>query len=354
MQQVKVTPEATEAIKHFKMPSDYGFGRVLSPIMIRCDYSDGKWGDVELLPYQNISLAPTAKVLHYGQEIFEGMKGYFIGGNGPFLFRPEENAKRFNVSATRMAMPEVPTDIYVETAKAITNYSKEFIPRRSGESLYIRHFMYATEESLGIKPSEKFTFLVVASPSGAYFKEGSLTVLIEREDIRAAPGGIGFAKTGGNYAASLNSAIKVKKKGLMQTLWLDAIERKYVEELSGMNFFAVYDQTLVTPPTSDTILDGITRKSIIEMAKYLGLKVSVEPIEVNQLMKDIEDKKCQECFSCGTAAIITPIQSFHEENGNSYLLKESFGPIAKKLKETLLSIQEGSGEDPFNWRVETE
>lgn len=349
MTSLKISPDAIEAIKNFQMPTDFGFGKVMSPVMAVADFKNGEWGPLELLPYGPLSMMPVSKVLHYGQEIFEGLKAYKVNDKGPFLFRPDQNARRFNLSATRMAMPTYPEELFIEAVTAVTAYSANFIPRRSGESLYIRPFMFATEESLGIRPSESFKFLVVASPSGSYFSNGQLKVLIERESARACPGGTGAAKTGGNYAASLISAKKVAEKGLMQTLWLDSKEKKYVEEMSGMNIFFVIDQKLITPKLTDTILDGITRKSIIQIAKELKIDVCEDALEINHVIEAIKNGRCSEAFACGTAAIITPISSFHEDNGEIHELKNHEFEVSQKLRQTMLDIQEGRRVGPDGW-----
>jgi branched-chain amino acid aminotransferase len=250
-----------------------------------------------------------------------------------------------------MAMPHVPREVFFAAVNEIVAYSANFIPRRSGESLYLRPFMYASEETLGIKPSEKFKFMVIASPSASYFGAASnaLSVLIEREGARAFPGGTGYAKTGGNYAASLQSAIKAKNLGFVQTLWLDGKDKTYIEEMSGMNFFAVIDGVLTTPVLTDTILDGITRKSILTLAKELGIETVESKIAIDDLINDIKSGKCTEAFACGTAAIINPIDYLAEESGERYPLKNPEGPIGMKLREALLSIQEGRSPDNFKW-----
>jgi branched-chain amino acid aminotransferase len=346
---MKITQAALEALKTFRLPEDIGFGKVMAPVMISADYKNGAWSEPELTAYGPISLHPVAKVLHYGQEIFEGMKAYNVEGHGPFLFRPDQNARRFNLSAIRMAMPSYPEEKYIEAVQVLTSYCREFIPTKTGESLYIRPFMFATEESLGIRPSESFKFMVVASPSGSYFSTTSLKVLLEREACRAAPGGTGVAKTGGNYAASLVSALKVQKLGYNQTLWLDAREKRYIEEMSGMNFFAVIDGTLTTPALTDTILDGITRKSLIQLALEMKIPVEERPLSVNELTGAIREGRCTEAFACGTAAIVTNIGSLHEESGESYELKNPLGEIGPLLRQKLLDIQEGRAQGPEGW-----
>lgn len=349
MTTIQISPKAIEAIKSFQLPEEIGFGKVMSPVMAVADYKNEEWGPLELLPCGPISMMPVSKVLHYGQEIFEGLKAYKVDAKGPFLFRPDQNARRFNLSATRMAMPTFPEEQFIEAVRAVTAYSADFIPQKSGESLYIRPFMFATEESLGIRPSESFKFMVVASPSGSYFTNAQLKVLIERQSARACPGGTGAAKTGGNYAASLISAKKVAQKGLMQTLWLDSKEKKYVEEMSGMNIFFVIDNKLVTPKLTDTILDGITRKSLIQIAQELKIDVCEDVLEINQVIQSIKDGRCTEAFACGTAAIITPIVSFHEDSGEAYEIKTQNFEIAQKLRTKMLDIQEGRALGPDGW-----
>jgi branched-chain amino acid aminotransferase len=351
MTQINIDPGLVKAISDFQLPEVLGFGNVMTPVMASCVYENGKWGELTLLPYGPISMYPTAKVLHYAQEIFEGMKAYRVNGLGPYIFRPEENHLRFNRSAERMAMPHVPSKIFMQAVLDVTAYSANFVPRRSGESLYLRPFMFAAEESLGIKPAEKFRFMVIASPSGSYFSGtvGGLSVYIERDNARAFPGGTGFAKTGGNYAAGLAAAIKTKNLGFVQTLWLDARERKYIEEMSGMNVFVVVNGELQTPKTGDTILDGITRKSIITLARDMGYTVVEKNIAIDELLQDIKSGKCTEAFACGTAAIITPINYFGESNGERIPLHHPEGMISMKIRESLLAIQEGRATDNYKW-----
>lgn len=352
MQELIVDPKCLEILNNFKLPHDIGFGKVMSPIMLTCEYKNEKWGSLELTPYQKLSLAPTSKVLHYSQEIFEGMKAYRTEKNKVYLFRPEQNAERFKLSGDRMAMPELPAGTFLKACEMMASYSASLIPNGKGESLYIRPFMIATEESLGIKPSNQFMFIVVASPSGPYFSSEGLNVLIERNFVRACQGGTGTAKTGGNYAGSLLSSIAASKKGYNQILWLDALNKKNIEELSGMNFFAVINNTLVTPALTDTILNGITRKSLIEMAITLGYQVIEEQMDIDELINNIKSGACTEAFSCGTAAVITPIKSIGEIDGTRYDLPNALGPWGLRLKNELVSLQEGRTGDKFGWRKE--
>lgn len=342
---------ALNALKSFTLPSDIGFGKVMAPVMISADYKNGEWSPLELMPYGPLSLAPVSKVLHYGQEIFEGLKAYRNSNGDCFLFRPDQNARRFNLSATRMAMPIIAEEVFLEAVHLITGYCQDLIPAQSGQSLYLRPFMFATEESLGIKPSETFKFMIVASPSGSYFSASNLKVLIERDACRAAPGGTGAAKTGGNYAASLVSALKVQKLQLNQTLWLDARDKKYIEEMSGMNFFAVIDGVLTTPALTDTILDGITRKSILQLAMENKIPINETILSIDELISMMKAGRATEAFACGTAAIITPIGSLHEESGEVYHFEKAHGDIGNTIRAKLLEIQEGQVMGPDGWVI---
>lgn len=350
MKKVEIHVEAVERVKRYSISDNQlGFGKYVAPLMIQGVYDQGEWQRFDLLPYGPLQLDPCSKVLHYGQEIFEGMKVFRHPDDSVHMFRPEMNARRFNLSARRMAMPEISEEQFLHACDVISAYCKKLVPKRLGESLYLRPFMIGTEVGLGIKPSKQFLFIIVASPSGSYFSGDSVKVFIEREDVRCSPGGIGFAKTGGNYAASLNSYAKTLKLGCDQTMWLDAIEHKYIEEMSGMNFFAVIDGGLVTPTLSDTILDGVTRRSIIDLARAEKLNVTEKRISIDEVLKAIEEGRCSEAFVCGTAAVIAPIASFMDKDGSIHHLKEAQGKISMQLREKLVSIQAGRAEAPEGW-----
>lgn len=344
----KIDPAISSLVRGFQFPATLGFGKVFAPIMIRGDYKNGSWGDLKIIPYGPIELSPTAKVLHYGQEIFEGLKAYRVDGEGPFLFRHRENAKRFNHSSRTMAMPEVPEEYFMKAVETITSLCRDLIPSHSGESLYLRPFCIATEEHLGVKPAEEFCFCVIASPSGSYFSGNKVSVMIERQKVRAFPGGTGSAKTGGNYAKSLTASIKASRLGFDQVLWLDALEHRYIEEMSGMNFFAVIDGCLYTPKLTDTILAGVTRDSIIQVAKNKGMKVFEERMDIDLFLTKIKNAEATEAFACGTAAIITPIGYLAEEQGERYVLPEE--SVSAMLRAELLGIQEGRLENFNGWR----
>jgi branched-chain amino acid aminotransferase len=350
MKKVEIHPDAVERVKKFTINDpQLGFGKYVAPIMVQAIYDHGEWQRFDLLPYGPLQLDPCSKVLHYGQEIFEGMKVFRHPDDRIYMFRPEMNARRFNQSARRMAMPEIPEDQFLQACEVICAYSKHLVPKRLGESLYLRPFMIATEVGMGIKPSKQFLFIIVASPSGSYFSGESVKVYIEREEIRSAPGGIGFAKTGGNYAASLNSYAKTIKLGCDQTMWLDSVEHKYVEEMSGMNFFTVIDNKIVTPSLTDTILDGVTRKSIIEIAKSEKLTVEERKISIDEILAAISEGRCTEAFVCGTAAVIAPIASFMDKDLSVHKLKEPQGKVSMQLREKLIGIQAGRSDAPEGW-----
>jgi branched-chain amino acid aminotransferase len=350
MKKVEIHPEAVERVKKFTINDpQLGFGKYISPIMIQGLYDNGEWQSFSLLPYGPIQLDPCTKVLHYGQEIFEGMKAFRHPDENVYMFRPEQNARRFNFSARRMAMPEIPEDQFLQCCDLITAYSHHLVPKRLGESLYLRPFMIATEVGLGIKPAKQFLFMIVASPSGAYFAGDSVKVYVERDDIRAAVGGTGAAKTGGNYAASLQSYKKTLEVGCDQTMWLDSVEHKYIEEMSGMNFFAIIDGVLHTPALTETILDGITRRSIIEMFQFDKKQVVEKRMDIDELFSLVKSGNCTEAFVCGTASVVAPISQFQTKDGSIYHLKEPNGPQAMKIRERLISIQAGRDEAPAGW-----
>lgn len=350
MKKVEIHPEAVERVKKFTINDpQLGFGKYVAPIMIQAVYDHGEWQRFDLLPYGPLQLDPCSKVLHYGQEIFEGMKVFRHPNDSICMFRPEMNARRFNLSARRMAMPEIPEEQFIEACEVISAYCKHLVPKRLGESLYLRPFMIASEVGLGIKPSKQFIFMVVASPSGSYFAGDAVKVYIEREDIRCAPGGIGFAKTGGNYAASLNSYAKTIQVGCDQTMWLDSVEHKYIEEMSGMNFFCVIDGKIITPSLTDTILDGVTRKSIIEIAKAEKFTVEERKVSIDEVLAAIKEGRCTEAFVCGTAAVIAPIASFMDKDLSVHEVKDPNGKISMQLREKLIAIQAGRTDAPEGW-----
>ncbi|SMF13992.1 branched-chain amino acid aminotransferase [Pseudobacteriovorax antillogorgiicola] len=344
-----ISPALRQVASDFTLPEPLGFGTHVAPIMVTCDFTSGAWQEARIAPFQAFSILPSAKILHYGQQIFEGMKAYRYENGHPRLFRPLDNLGRFNASARRMAMPEIPSQIFMSALGSMVHYLRGVIPQGVGESLYIRPVMMALDSGLSLAPSQDYRFYLIASPSGSYFAGGDVHALIERSDCRAAPGGTGSVKTAGNYGGSIKSAIHARSMGYQQTLWLDARHQKFVEEFSGMNMFAVRDGILYTPELNSTILPGITRDSVIKLARSLGYDVREEAIDIDELVSDIKSGICSELFACGTAAIITPVAALGEYDGTLYTLQNTASPVAMTLRTRLLEIQIGLADDPFHW-----
>ncbi|WP_114520313.1 branched-chain amino acid aminotransferase [Altererythrobacter sp. ZODW24] len=331
---------------------DPGFGNVFSDHMVMIDYTEGKgWHDATVGPRQPIPMDPATSVLHYAQEIFEGMKAYRQADGGIALFRPEANARRFNASADRMAMPQIPEELFIEAVKHQVEADKDWFPAVEGGSLYLRPFMFASEAFLGVRPAKQYKFIVIASPVGNYFKSGAPAVSIWISDYsRAAPGGTGAAKTGGNYAASLVPTGEAFAKGHDQVLFLDAVERKWVEELGGMNlFFSFEDGSIITPPLKGTILPGITRDSLIQLAREDGLNIREEMYSIDQWRDDAGSGKLVECFACGTAAVVTPVGHVEGPDGGFDIGSGGPGQLTAKLREKLVGIQRGTVADTHGW-----
>ena len=299
-------PAPVDADTRTAMISDPGFGRVFTDHMASVHYHEDKgWHDAKIIPRAPLSLDPATAVLHYAQEIFEGMKAYRLADGSMALFRPEENACRFNESARRMAMPELPDGLFVESVKALVRTDANWFPPVEGGAIYLRPFMFASEVFLGVKPSAEYRYLVIASPVGGYFKGGAkpVKIWVSRNYTRAAPGGTGAAKTGGNYAASLVPQAEGIENGCDQVVFLDAVEKKWVEELGGMNLFFVFDDgTVITPPLTGTILPGITRDSLIQLLREEGLQVREEPYSIDQWRADATKGRLLETMACGTGA----------------------------------------------------
>ncbi|MBB4085682.1 MULTISPECIES: branched-chain amino acid aminotransferase [Sphingomonas] len=332
---------------------DPGFGRVFTDHMalIRWDDAQG-WHDAQITARKPLTLDPAAAVLHYAQEIFEGMKAYSLEDGGIGLFRPEMNARRFNDSARRMAMPELPEALFLESIERLVQADRDWIPTMEGGSLYLRPFMIASEVFLGVKPSSEYLYMVIASSVGAYFKGGApaVSIWVSQGYTRAAPGGTGAAKCGGNYAASLLAQKEAIAQGCDQVVFLDAAERKWVEELGGMNVFFVFDDgSLATPPLSGTILPGITRDSVLTLARDAGLTVREEPYSLDQWRADAQSGRLVEAFACGTAAVVTPIGSVAEPAGRFTIGSGGPGQLTTKLREQLVAIQRGHAADPHQW-----
>jgi branched-chain amino acid aminotransferase len=345
-------PSPVPAEKRAALLANPGFGRVFSDHMVTIRYSDAEgWHDARVEPRAPIPMDPAAAVLHYAQEIFEGLKAYKTADGGATLFRPSENAKRFQQSAERLAMPKLPENLFLEAIDHLVNIDRDWIPGGDG-SLYIRPFMFANEIFLGVKPSSDYLFIVIASSVGAYFKSGAdaaVSVWVSQEYTRAAPGGTGAAKCGGNYAASLVAQAEASKHGCDQVVFLDAAERKWIEELGGMNIFFVFNDGSMTTPPLGTILPGITRSSVLTLAKDKGIAVREEKYSFEQWRADAKSGKLREAFACGTAAVLTPIGTVRAPDGEFAIGNGQSGARTGELKKALVDIQRGGASDPHKW-----
>jgi branched-chain amino acid aminotransferase len=335
-----------------------GFGRVFTEHMVVIPYVEAKggWQRGSLEPYAPISLDPAAMVLHYGQAIFEGFKAYQQPDGGIATFRPEANGRRFQSSARRLAMPELPVELFVESADVLIRQDRDWVPRAVGESLYLRPMMIATEAMLGVRPAKDYLYICFAATTGAYFPSGvkPVTVWISEDYVRAAPGGTGAAKFAGNYAASLVAQAQAADKGCSQVVWIDAVERKYVEELGGMNLFFVFTKngktTLVTPElSSGTLLPGVTRESLMQLGRESGYEVVERKLSVDEWERTLRSGEMTEVFACGTAAVITPVGLVKSNRGDWTVNGGETGPVATHLRKTLLDIQHGQVKDTHGW-----
>jgi branched-chain amino acid aminotransferase len=330
-----------------------GFGRVFTDHMVTVRYAEGKgWYDARVEARAPISIDPASAVLHYAQEIFEGLKAYKMADGGVAMFRPDANAARFAQSAQRMAMPAVPAATFLQSLREIIRIDRDWIPQSDEGSLYLRPFAYASEVFLGVRPSREYLFLVIASPVGAYFSGGvkPVSVWVSPDYTRAAPGGTGAAKCGGNYAAGLSAQAEAIESGCDQVVYLDAVQRKYIDELGGMNvFFVLDDGGLVTPPLSGTILPGITRDSVIQLARRAGRQVAERPVSMDEWRDGAASGRIREAFACGTAAVITPIGTIKSPDFEFTVADGGSGEVTMALRKELVDIQRGRAADPFGW-----
>lgn len=350
---IEPNAQMVPAVERAQRIADPGFGRVFTDHMAVVRYQEGKgWYDAKITARAPLTLDPAAAVLHYAQEIFEGLKAYRLDDGSMAMFRPEQNAQRFNRSANRMAMPELPEATFIEACEKLVDIDKDWFPNIDGGSLYLRPFMIASEVFLGVKPSAEYLFIVIAAATGNYFKGGAPAVklLVSEDDTRAGPGGTGAAKCGGNYAASLRAQQAAIAKGYDQVVFLDAAERRYVEELGGMNLFFVFeDGTLQTPPLDGTILPGITRDSILTLAREAGLTVREERYTIDQWRDDANSGKLTEVFACGTAAVVTPVASVTGKDFTATIGSGGPGQTTQRLKDALVAIQRGAAADNHGW-----
>ncbi len=333
-----------------------GFGQLFTDHMLLIPYRTGEgWLQGTLKSYQPIEIDPASAVLHYGQSIFEGFKAFRQADGGISTFRPDANARRFRNSARRLAMPEMPVEMFVDAADMLIEQDRDWVPFTRGTSLYMRPLLIATECCLGVRPSSAYLFILIASPTGDYFQGGAnpVSVWICEDYVRAAPGGTGEAKFGGNYAASLIAQAEATERGCAQVVWLDAINRNHVEEMGGMNIFFVYQEqgrtTLVTPKLTGSLLPGITRESLLLIGPSLGFLVEERTISLDEWMSAVKEGRMTEAFACGTAAVITPIGSLCSQRGDLVIGDGKGGPVARRLRDYLLTIQYGEAPDVFGW-----
>ncbi|MEV2265727.1 branched-chain amino acid aminotransferase [Nonomuraea africana] len=350
---VQLSDHARTAAEREQVLANPGFGQVFTDHMISIDYTEGQgWHDARLQPYGPLVLDPATSVFHYAQELFEGLKAYRQAGGSIVTFRPYANAARFNASCLRMAMPELPEDTFVESLELLTQTDRDWVPTTEGHSLYLRPFIIATQVGLGVNyPSKSYKYMVIASPAASYFTGGvkPVSVWLSTEYTRAAPGGTGAAKCGGNYAAAFVAQREAVEQGCDQVVWLDSHEHRYVEEMGGMNLFFVFGNKLVTPALTGTLLPGITRDSILSMAADLGLEAEEGRISIEEWQEGCESGALTEVFACGTAAVVTPVGSVKGADRAWTVGDGTPGPVTLKIREELLGIQYGTRPDTHGW-----
>tara|TARA_B110000967_G_scaffold136623_1_gene139462 strand:+ start:447 stop:1496 length:1050 start_codon:yes stop_codon:yes gene_type:complete len=327
------------------------FGEIFTDHMFVCDYADGKWKTPEILPYQPIQMDPSSSVFHYGQAVFEGMKAYKDYADGVWLFRPDQNFNRINKSSERLSMPAFPEKFFFEGLEKLLNLDKEWIKKGTGNSLYVRPFVFASQAGVQATASNAYKFMIICSPVSSYYSGGEVHVQVAEKFSRAASGGVGFAKAAGNYAAQFYPTSLALKEGFQQIIWTDASTHEYLEEAGTMNIFFRINDTLITTPTSDRILDGVTRKSILQLAEHLGIKTEVRPVTIHELISTKENGSLKEIFGAGTAVVVSPIKGFGYQN-KRYILDDLANSYASLLKEQIVDIQRNAIEDPFGWRHE--
>lgn len=353
---MEISYELTKTPKE-KPQGKLGFGNIFTDHMFIMDYKAGKgWHNARIVPYQPLTLDPSALVFHYAQECFEGLKAYRTPDGGVQLFRPDKNAERMISTHRRLCIPSIPADDFVQAVKAIVSVEKDWVPSKPGTSLYIRPFTIATESVLGVKASNEYKFIIICSPSGAYYEEGMnpVKIYVEEEYVRSAPGGTGYIKCGGNYAASIIASEKGHRMGYSQVLWLDGVKRKYVEEVGSMNIMFKIDGEIYTAPTDGTVLPGITRMSCIELLEQWGYNVHQEHFTIDFVMNAGKEATLQEVFGTGTAAVISPVGAltYNEETARINCFKT--GPLTQRLYDTLTGIQYGRLSDDMGWTVKVD
>ena len=349
---MKIDITLTKEPKVIPPDSELGFGKYFSDHMFVMDYeADKGWINPRIVPFANISLHPASTVLHYGSEIFEGLKAYRRADGGVQLFRPMENIRRMNNSAERMCLPALDENDTLDILEQFVKLEERWVPKSFGSSLYLRPYMFGNDKSLGVHTVQHATFMIIASPSGSYYKEGinPVKIMIESEDVRTVRGGTGYAKCGGNYAASNRAGERANKKGYSQVLWLDGVERKYIEEVGAMNVMFKVGGEIITPELTGSILPGITRKSCIEVLKKLGYKVSERLFSIDELKEALQNGTLEEAWGCGTAAVVSPIGKLMYEDVEYEVGGGKIGEVTQKLYDILTGIQWGTREDEFGW-----
>ena len=352
---MEITVTKTTAPKAKPDFNNLGFGRIFTDHMFLMNYDEGQgWHDARIEPFHDLTLSPAAMVFHYAQEMFEGLKAYYTKDGRILLFRPDKNIERMNNTNIRLCIPQIDPADALEAIKAVVKIDKDWIPKDEGTSLYIRPFIISTDAHLGVKPAKHYLFCIILSPVGAYYPEGlnPVKIFVEDQYVRAVKGGIGFAKTGGNYAASLIGQQKAAELGYAQVLWLDGIEHKYIDEVGAMNVFFVIDGEVLTPALEGNILPGVTRNSSLALLRSLGYKANERRISIEEVFNAYKNGKLDEAFGTGTAAVVSPIGELNWEGNKMFINNGEIGPISQKLYDTLTGIQWGRIKDDFGWTVE--
>jgi branched-chain amino acid aminotransferase len=350
MSDIKITKAKTSKINSVDF-ENLGFGEVFSDHMFSMDYENGEWINQRIEPYGKIEFEPAMCTLHYAQAVFEGLKAFHVRDGSINIFRPEKNLERMNRSNERMCMPTIDKDMFFDVMTELIKLERDWIPKDIGHSLYIRPFIFGTENFLGVHPSSTYRFMIILSPVGAYYKEGfnPVSLLVPEEYVRAVKGGVGEAKTAGNYAASLLPAEIAQKKGFTQVLWLDGEHHKYIDEVGTMNIFFVIDDEVITPPLEGSILPGVTRDTVLDLTKSWGMKVNERRISIDELIQSSKEGRLQEVFGTGTAAVISPVDEIQYRDTNININEGQIGPIARRLFDEISGIQYGEISDTHGW-----
>ena len=350
MSDIKITKSKTSKIDSVDF-ENLGFGEVFSDHMFSMDYENGEWINQRIEPYGKIEFEPAMCTLHYAQAVFEGLKAFHVRDGSINIFRPEKNLERMNRSNERMCMPTIDEDMFFDAMTELIKLERDWIPKDTGHSLYIRPFIFGTENFLGVHPSSTYRFMIILSPVGAYYKEGfnPVSLLVPEEYVRAVKGGVGDVKTAGNYAASLLPAEIAQKKGFTQVLWLDGEHHKYIDEVGTMNIFFVIDDEVITPPLEGSILPGVTRDTALDLTKSWGMKVNERRISIDELIQSSKEGRLQEVFGTGTAAVISPVDEIQYRDTNININHGQIGPIARRLFDEISGIQYGEISDTHGW-----